>query len=94
MLYLGGCEGTGKINRIRNLITPLKKQNHSVDDYKSEVFKLKTKCKTMAKQVETTGLREVFDDVPGTIYVRVVFLLLSANSQCIVPEEKHNQRSH
>ena len=27
-----------------------------------------------------------------TIYVHVVFLLLSASRQCIVPEEKHNQR--
>ena len=62
-IFRGGCKGSGKINLIRNLITPMKEHNHSVDDYKSDIFKLKTKCKTMAKQVETTGLREVFDDV-------------------------------
>ena len=62
-IFRDGCKGTGKINLIRNLIAPMKEHNHSVDDYKSDIFKLKTKCKTMAKQVETTGLREVFDDV-------------------------------
>ena len=31
-IFRGGCKGTGKINLIRNLITPMKEHNHSVDD--------------------------------------------------------------
>ena len=62
-IFRSGCKGTGKINRARNLIIPMKEHNHYVDAYKADIYKLKTKCKSVAKQVETTGLREVFDDV-------------------------------
>lgn len=62
-IFRSGCKGTSKIDRARNLLVPMKEHNHGVDDYKSDIYKLKTKCKTMAKQVETTGLREIFDDV-------------------------------
>ena len=43
------------------MITPLKGHNHDVDEYRSEIFALKTKCKTMAKNSQT-NLRKVFDD--------------------------------
>ena len=50
-----------KLNRETNLITPLKGHNHLVDEYKSEVYSLKTKCKTFAKNSQS-NLRKVFDD--------------------------------
>ena len=37
--------------------------NHEVLEYKTEVHQLKTKCKTFAKQVQSSSLRQVFDDV-------------------------------
>ena len=37
----------------------MKEHNHAVDAYKTDIYKLKTKC----KRVATTGLREVFDEV-------------------------------
>ena len=38
-----------------------KQYYHSVEDYKADVFRLKTECKTIAKQSQT-NLRKVFDD--------------------------------
>ena len=60
-IFRTGCKGTSKLNRLRSLITPMKQHNHSVEDYKIDVFRLKTKCKTIAKQSQT-NLRKVFDD--------------------------------
>ena len=57
-LFMDGCKGTEKLNNETNLITPL--HNH-----KSDVYQLKTKCKTVAKHSET-NLRKVFDDVART----------------------------
>ena len=51
VLFRNTCKGTSKLNRDTNLITPLKGHNHD----------LKTKCKTLAKNSQTT-LRKVFDD--------------------------------
>lgn len=62
-IFRSGCKGTVKINLDRNLITLMKEHNHSVEVYKSGDYKLKNKYKKMDKQVETTGLREVFDEV-------------------------------
>ena len=39
----GGCKGTCKLNHSRNLITPMNLHNHSVEEYKSEVYQLKTR---------------------------------------------------
>ena len=60
-LFRSGCKGTSKLNRSRNLITPMNFHNHSVEEYKTEVYRLKTRCKTLAKYSQT-NLREVFDD--------------------------------
>ena len=60
VLFSNTCKGKSKLNRETNLITPLKGHNHDVDEYKSEVYSLKTKCKTLAKKSQTT-LRKVFD---------------------------------
>ena len=47
VLFRNTCKGTSKLNRETNLITPLKGHNHEVDEYKSEVYSLKTKCKSI-----------------------------------------------
>ena len=62
-IFRGGCKGTSKLNRARNLITPMQLHNHEVLEYKTEVHQLKTKCKTVAKQVQSSSLRQVYDDV-------------------------------
>ena len=59
------CKGTSRINRVTNLMTPLREHNHTVGDYMSEIFKLKTKCKSSAKSSQT-NLRKVFDDTTRT----------------------------
>ena len=60
-LFRSGCKGTSKLNRSRNVITQMNLHNHSVEEYKTEVDPLKTRCKTLAKYSQT-NLREVFDD--------------------------------
>ena len=60
-IFRTDCKETCKLNRIRSLITPMKQYNHSVEDYKADSFRLKTKCKTIAGQFQT-NLRKVFDD--------------------------------
>ena len=60
-MFRSGCKGTARLNRETNLITPLHEHDHDVEDYKSDVFNLKTKCKTIATKSQT-NLRQVFDD--------------------------------
>ena len=59
------CKGTGRLNRETNLITPLTHHHHSNEDYQSNIFDLKAKCKTLAKHTQT-NLRKVFDDATRT----------------------------
>ena len=59
------CKGTGRLNRETNLITPLTQHHHSNEDYQSNIFDLKAKCKTLAKHTQT-NLRKVFDDATRT----------------------------
>ena len=69
----------GKLNCETHLITPLKGHNHDVAEYKSEVYDLKTKCKTIAKNSQT-NLRKVFDDTTRFIapsHVKSRFLNVS-----------------
>ena len=62
-IFRSGCKATSKLNRTINLITPMHLHNHEVSEYKTEVHQLKTKCKTVTKQVQTSSLRNVFDDI-------------------------------
>ena len=50
ILFRSKCKGTSKLNCETGLITPLGQHNHDVDEYRSEVYHLKTKCKTIAKK--------------------------------------------
>ncbi|KAI6649597.1 hypothetical protein LOD99_6763 [Oopsacas minuta] len=54
-------QGTSKLNCETVLITPLGQRNHDVDEYRSEIYHLKTKCKTIANTSQA-NLRKVFDD--------------------------------
>ena len=64
-IFRTGCKGTCRINRETNLVTPLREHNHTVNEYMTEVFKLKSKCKSSAKSSQT-NLRKVFDDATRT----------------------------
>ena len=59
------CKGTSRLNRETDLITPLAQHHHSTEDYQSDIFGLRTKCKTLAKHTQT-NLRKVFDDATRT----------------------------
>ena len=60
-IFRTGCKGTGRLNRVTDLITPLSQHNHNTKKYISDVFDLKTKCKKTAMHSQT-NLRHVFDD--------------------------------
>ena len=60
-IFRTGCKGTGRLNRVTDLITPLSPHNHNTEEYRSDVFDLKTKCKKTAMHSQT-NLRHVFDD--------------------------------
>ena len=62
-IFRNGCKGTSNLNRTRNLIAPMHLHNHEVSEYKADVNQLKTNCKTVVKQVQSSSLRQVFDDV-------------------------------
>ena len=62
MLFRSGWKGTCRLNIEINLITPLKQHNHSIEAYQTDIFQLKTRCKTTAKNSQL-NLRKLFDDV-------------------------------
>ena len=64
-LFRGTCRGTGRLNKQTNLVTPLREHNHQLEDYKTNNYHLKTKCKTLAKHSQN-NLRKVFDDATRT----------------------------
>ena len=62
MLFRSDCKGTSRLNIETNLITPLKQHNHNIEAYQTDIYQLKTRCKTIAKNIQI-NLRKVFDDV-------------------------------
>ena len=50
------------MNLTRHSITPMHLHNHEVNEYKTGVYQLKAKCKTLAKQTQSPSLRNIFDD--------------------------------
>ena len=65
VLSKNGCKGTAKLKLETNLIYPNSIHNHGIDEYKSGVYKLKTKCKKMA-QTTQDNLGKIFDDETRT----------------------------
>ena len=59
------CKGTSRLNRETDLITPLTQHNHNNEDYQTNLYDLKAKCKSLAKHTQT-NLRKVFDDATRT----------------------------
>ena len=62
VLFKKGCKGTAKLNTDMNLIYPKSEHNHQTEDYKSETFALKFKCRKMATNSQS-NLREIFNEV-------------------------------
>ena len=62
VLFRKGCRATAKLNMSTNLITPMVNHNHTSSEYHSESYRLKSKCKSIAKSSQD-NLRKVFDDV-------------------------------
>ena len=62
VLFRDGCKGSSKLDHESNLIRSLNPHNHNVEKYKTEVYQLKTKCKSVVKKSQTS-LRKVFDNV-------------------------------
>ncbi|KAI6654464.1 hypothetical protein LOD99_860 [Oopsacas minuta] len=68
ILYLGcvlfrkGCKGSAKLEKATNLIYPKSEHNHGLQDYRAEVYAIKTKCKTTS-QTSQHNLRHIFNDV-------------------------------
>ena len=65
VLSKNGCKGTAKLKLETNLIYPNSNHNHGIEEYKSGVYELKTKCKKMAESTQD-NLRKIFDDETRT----------------------------
>ena len=91
-LFRVSCKGTGRLNKQTNLITPLHNHNHQLEDYKTDIFRLKTKCKTLTKQSQN-NLRKVFDEQQEQIPVHAKFLSGNANQPSIVREGSYIPKS-
>ena len=61
-IFRNGCKATAKMNLTRHSITPMHPHNHEVNEYKTAVYQLKAKCKTLAKRTLSPSLRNIFDD--------------------------------
>ena len=62
VLFRDGCKATAKLQMNTNLISPIAIHNHSLVEYKSKEYELKSKCKTKARSSQDS-LRRIFDDI-------------------------------
>ena len=62
VLFRKDCKGSAKLEKATNLIYPKSEHNHGLQDYRTEVYAIKTKCKTTA-QTSQHNLRQIFNDV-------------------------------
>ena len=86
VLFRDDCKGTCKLNRESDLVTPLKLHNHNNEACRNEIFALKRKCKTVAKNSQT-NLRKVFDYVTRNNQEYVKFPSQNANLRCFEQEK-------
>ena len=70
----------------------MQQHNHEVLEYKTKVHQLKTKCKTVAKQVQSSSLRQVFDDVARNNPCAREITLQNVNKLCIELEKLFNPK--
>ena len=88
-IFRSDCKWTAKLNGETNLITPLHEHDHDVEDYKSDIFNLKTKCKQSLWKVKQ--ILDKFFMIPlELIHALVKLPLLSVNQQCIVLDERRS----
>ena len=64
-----------KLNRETNLIIPLKSHNHNVEKYKTVVYQLKTKFKTMS------GIRKLASEGFLIMSQEIILVLVISLSQ-------------
>ena len=91
--FRDGCKGTSKLNLETNLITSIHSHNHNVEKYKTEVYELKSKCKTMARKSQTS-LRRVFDDVTRHDPCASDVSFNECESSPIEQDENYTQKFH
>ena len=61
ILFREACRSTAKLNKVTNMITLSAPHNHPNDNYHTDKFALRAKCKMAAKSCPTS-LRDVFND--------------------------------
>ena len=61
-LYRKSCKGSAKLAKATNLIYPKSEHNHPIQDYHTEAYAIKTKCKRIA-QTSQHNLRQIFNDI-------------------------------
>ena len=81
VLFRDGCKGPSKLDHESNLIRSLNSHNHNVEKFKTEVYQLKTKCKSVIRKSQTS-LRKVFDNVTR-ILLHVLSHSQNASHLCI-----------
>ena len=59
------CQGTGRIDRLLNLLYIKQIHNHTEAAYKSNIIALNNRLKRAA-ETSTNNLRHVFDDITST----------------------------
>ena len=62
---LNRCKGTANLNRISNLIESKHAHNRTISIYDTELYELKTKCKTAAKTSCKTLSKDFKDTTPN-----------------------------
>ena len=62
VLLRDGCKATAKLQMDTNLVSLIAIHNHSLVEYKSKAYELKSKCKTKARSSQDS-LRRIFDDI-------------------------------
>ena len=48
-VFRGNYKGTSKLTKQTNAIIHLHNHNNKLEDYKTDIYQLKTKCKTLVK---------------------------------------------
>lgn len=76
------CRCIGRLNHETDLVTPLSQHNNDIDEYRSDVIDLRTKCKKTAMHSQT-NLRHVFEDKTGgdPSACEITFVLYRARRQ-------------
>ena len=64
VLFRKGCKGSAKLILDVNLLFPKSEHKHDVEEYKTDIFALKAKCRKRANSCRD-NLREIFNMLLG-----------------------------